>query len=435
MFKPAKLAVAMALVSGALLSGCNGGSSSSSSSPPPPAGPGGPSNPGPNDPGPGPTLLQGRFVEVEGIDVTAQEVPAAVTGAGGSFQYRQNDDEVTFSLGNIALPPVDASPVITPLDMSADGASYDDRVVNIMRLLETLDADPARPGIQISQAAKDASGALELDFDLPVASFANDTNLINYLSALGLTELASQEDATRTLHCGLAQVGVSTSYSLVGSHLVLTEDEEIDALLVFGRDGRFYMAQFLAEPEFGAIIGYEVGSYSRLGDEVRFSITEDTNGTAGTLSDESGPGACPADGPAPNVFTLISADASSATFVANETPPTPFTANRVDITQGQMAGTWRQNDQTIIVFDGDDLGGNYYLIEYNDPSGEAAGVELGTYTRSGNLMSVDTLIDTNGDAGLSDIAGSFGISISGETMTLEIEEDGGTDVVTLTRID
>jgi hypothetical protein len=442
MFKPSKNAVAITLLSGALLVGCNGGGGSSSSSAPPPSGGGTGGGSGGGDTGggtttpPPPGLLQGRFVDIEGIDVTAEEVEPAVTGNGGTFNYVQNDDQVVFSIGDIDLPAVDAAPVITPLDMSEDGASYDNTVINIMRLLETLDADPARPGIQISEEAKDAAMAVELSFELEPTAFENSDALTNYLSTLGLTELASEAAATQTLHCALSQVGVSTATALVGSHIVRNVDDELDAILVFARDGSFYMAQFIEEPEFDAFLGYETGTYSQLGDAVRFNIEDDTNGTSGLLADDiGGDDACASDQPAPVVLRITASTTTTTTFSTNDTPPEVFSAQRVDTSQGELAGTWRLDDQDVVfVFDGDDLAGSYYLIEYG-AADETKGIEAGTYTRSGNVISPTTIIDTNGDGGLSDIEGGFIIEIDGDRMTFTIEEPDGTETVSFTRID
>lgn len=427
MLKHTKLSLAIALISGTMLTGClgggGGGGSSSSSNPPAPPAP--------------PALQQARFVDIEGIDVTAGELESASTGSGGSFDYAEDGDSVIFSIGDIELPEVDAKPTITPLDMSVDGASYDDRVVNIMRLLQTLDNDDEQPGIQISEAAKTAAASQSLDFDQSVALFENDPELINYLSALGETSLATEEAATRTLHCTLTPVGVSNVDTLIGAHVVSTDEGDVDALLVFSRDGSFYMAQLLQELEFDALLGYEAGSYSQLDNLVRFNINEDTNGTSGVRSDEDngGPGACPSEDPTPFVLRVTSASATSATFETSTTPPETFSAQRILTSQGEMAGSWRLDDQdVVVVFNGDDLTGDYYLIEFGSSDEETRGIEAGTYSRSGNVVTPSTTIDTNGDGGLSDV-GSFIIEIVGDTMTFTIDDAEGTEVVTFSRID
>lgn len=440
MFKPNKIALTVALLSGVLLAGCNSGSSSSSGSTPPPAGGGNGGGSGGGGTGggttPPPAMLQGRFVDIENIDALIEEV-RSTTGAGGTFNYVEEGDNVLFSIGDIALPPVSAAPVVTPLDMSEDG-TYDNTVVNVMRLLETLDSDPATPGIQINEAAKTAAATYTFDFDAEPAAFASSDDMTNYLSALGLSELASTAAATESLHCILAEAGVSATQPVVGAQIVREDDGELGAVLVFARDGRFYMGQYIAEPEFDGDTGFEIGTYAQLGDQIRFSITEDTNISAGVLSPFSPPDRCSGSEPASNVLTILSTTPTTITYeVQEEDGPFVFSGQRVDKSQGQMAGAWLEDDgQAVLIFEGTDVGGNYYIFNFEEGADDdVRGVEAGTYTRSGNVVTPTVLLDFDGDAGLSDIGGSFLISIDGEQMTLTVEEPDGVFDYGFSRID
>ena len=99
-------------------------------------------------------LLRGVFSDspVGGLNYVTDST-GGVTDADGVFYYREGES-VVFRVGRMALPAVLASPMVTPLDMSVEGEIDDPVVVNIARLLQSLDedADPEN-GIVIPQAA------------------------------------------------------------------------------------------------------------------------------------------------------------------------------------------------------------------------------------------------------------------------------------------
>ena len=101
-------------------------------------------------------LLSGVFTDspVSGLNFATQSTNG-VTDADGVFHYRAGET-VFFSIGNVALPVVVAAPVVTPLDMAAGENIYDPSVINVARLLQSLDED-ANPenGIAIPQSTND----------------------------------------------------------------------------------------------------------------------------------------------------------------------------------------------------------------------------------------------------------------------------------------
>lgn len=76
---------------------------------------------------------------VVGLDYVT-ETHSGTTGPGGSFQYREGET-VTFKLGDIELPPVLASALITPLDLAGTNLVNDKLASNIARFLQALDSD------------------------------------------------------------------------------------------------------------------------------------------------------------------------------------------------------------------------------------------------------------------------------------------------------
>ena len=129
-----------------------------------------------------PAVLTGRLVDSAVIGMQYETATqSGVTGADGSFTYRANET-VTFSLGDIVLPPVSGAPVVTPLDVFTTTNIGDTRVINLTRLLQTLDMDgDADNGITISESASASATGLSVDF----ASANFDSQVINLVANSG----------------------------------------------------------------------------------------------------------------------------------------------------------------------------------------------------------------------------------------------------------
>lgn len=108
---------------------------------------------------------------------------SGVTGAHGEFQ--SFGDVIEFYVGDIALGAAFHKGTLTPLDLSKTAArdaaarfSDDARVVNVLRFLQSLDADrdPAN-GIEISDVARSLGEGVTVDFEQSVADFETDEAL------------------------------------------------------------------------------------------------------------------------------------------------------------------------------------------------------------------------------------------------------------------
>ena len=100
-------------------------------------------------------IKDGRLIDapVEGVSYRSG-VLAGVTGAGGEFQY-QAGEKVRFFIGDIALgQAVEGRAVITPLDLVPHGTLDSPAVINIARLLQSLDARPDDARITIPAAVR-----------------------------------------------------------------------------------------------------------------------------------------------------------------------------------------------------------------------------------------------------------------------------------------
>lgn len=119
-------------------------------------------------------LLTGVFSDspVSGLRYATGSNNTGVTNAEGEFQYQQGDT-VVFSIGRLVLPVVLASDFVTPLDMVTDTDVTDPAVVNVVRLLQSLDTDNnPENGISIPANAVDV-------FSEPVVFDASDSNAVD----------------------------------------------------------------------------------------------------------------------------------------------------------------------------------------------------------------------------------------------------------------
>lgn len=136
-------------------SGCFDGSSSSSSS----------------------KSRTGTFIDsaVAGLDYQGERTDPGLTDEDGQFHYRR-DDTLHFSIGDLALGSATGAEILTPLSITEGAAAADDqRVLNKLVLLQTLDADgDLNNGIQITEAIRTqvSQRAAEIDFAQPSAAFS-----------------------------------------------------------------------------------------------------------------------------------------------------------------------------------------------------------------------------------------------------------------------
>ena len=144
----------------------------------------------------------GRLVDsaVSGVSYSTASFSGS-TNADGEYLYKEGET-VTFRIGDIVFPAVTAKGVLTPLDLAGSTDINDPVVINIARLLQTLDED-GNPdnGIVIPELATTAA----LDFNLGVADFAAAVQ-----TALSIT-LISQTDALAHLQNELDELNGGTT--------------------------------------------------------------------------------------------------------------------------------------------------------------------------------------------------------------------------------
>lgn len=128
---------------------------------------------------------------------TATGSQSGVTNDKGEFSF-QPGVTTTFSIGDLDFPAVPAASIITPMDMAHTPDISNTKVINMVRLLMTLDQD-SKPenGITITDTAK--AVATQADFELSKAEFADSAAVTNLIFNGGqdtpVSGLVSVEDA------------------------------------------------------------------------------------------------------------------------------------------------------------------------------------------------------------------------------------------------
>ena len=379
----------------------------------------------------------GVFIDSPVINIGYRtETQNGVTNSRGEFKYHPGET-ITFFIGDLEFPSVLADERVTPLDMADTDDITHPMVINIARLLQTLDkdGDPTN-GITIADAA--SAAAVQLDFDIPLATFELSNAVITMISNGGQddpsSELIDTVAALINLVAGLASSGGSSSGpqpitvdSLIGTWRIASPTQLDFFLLSFFADGTYVHAE-VDETMGNGISGMEWGSftYVGLGDTTATQFL-DNNGDSG-LSDFTG-----GNGPSLKILPQASGSLLFGPDDNNDgISDGAFGLTQID-SEG-LLGTWISTTTGVeflmLTFFGNDT---YFHgeVDRNDPA-LMSGMELGTYSRDGNtgLLTVNQTFDNNADAGLTDFTGvgapNIFINVEGDTLTATIDEDGDT---------
>lgn len=136
----------------------------------------------------------GVFIDspVAGIEYSTDSY-SGKTDEAGRFSF--NDGEtVQFSIGDIVLPGIKAESMVHVSDIFS-GTTADQEVINLARLLLTLDTDNnPENGITIGTAAFTAATGITLDF----SSTTFEADVANYITEAGGTSTLIAQDIAKT---------------------------------------------------------------------------------------------------------------------------------------------------------------------------------------------------------------------------------------------
>jgi len=156
----------------------------------------------------------GVFVDsaVAGVTYTTSSGLSGTTNANGQFSYASGDT-ASFSIGDVSLGSVSAASILTPVEVMGASGTADQQVINLARLLQTLDSDgdPSN-GIEITTSTSNSLKGKSLNFNVPVDTFTNDSTIAQIQAAVGRT-LTSATAALNHLHTTLSERNLGTKIS------------------------------------------------------------------------------------------------------------------------------------------------------------------------------------------------------------------------------
>jgi len=125
----------------------------------------------------------------------ATPTQSGLTGIGGQFAYALGED-ITLTVGGIDLGTVQASEIITPVELTGSTTPVDQPAKNMFVFLQTIDENSPNydDGIEISAATRTALEGQFLDFGTDSVTFTNDLQNILDTVLPGKT-IVSEEDA------------------------------------------------------------------------------------------------------------------------------------------------------------------------------------------------------------------------------------------------
>lgn len=162
-----------------------------------------------------PAPLSGVFVDsaVSGFRYTTTTYDSS-TDQDGTFMYAAGES-VVFSIGDIDFPAVAAASLLSPFDLAGTTNTSDTALVNMARLLQTLDTDgDVDNGITIGEDAHTFAAGMTLNF----ASATFDADVANLIANSGTvnTMLVDANTAIAHLVATVRPGGCTEDHAMVG---------------------------------------------------------------------------------------------------------------------------------------------------------------------------------------------------------------------------
>jgi len=171
---------------------------------------------------------------IKGISFSTTSNVAGVTNEQGEFSYNDGD-YITFSLGSLVLPEIQAKPVITLLDIFETNNIHTTEVTNLARLVQTLDDDGSYdslitiPNDHVSVLTAQDVTLEDLSTDRSgFDSVASISDMLFNLS--GISELVSQEAALQHFSNTLSNSDIIDTDGDGNSNLI-DDDDDNDGVL------------------------------------------------------------------------------------------------------------------------------------------------------------------------------------------------------------
>jgi hypothetical protein len=296
-----------------------------------------------------PTPSTGHFIDsaVAGIGYrTATQ--HGVTGPNGEYRYLPGE-QVTFFIGALQFPPAPAAPVVTPLTLAGTTQLDDQRVVNMTRLLMSLDED-GDPSNGIFIPAGASSVAVALDFDVPTTVFEASSAVTTFVGAATGTDGTLVTSTAAASH--LQQSVIQGTW--------VKNDTNDPGVLVLLANGWWFFSEPSGPPTNGVDLGRY--TYDPIAKKLSTTITFESN-TSGGWGDGVGSTA------------TVAAELDPSGDLSVTGPHGGFTLSREPQGTG-LEGTWLASDSkqwAAFVFYG-----NSQFV-YVENKTDSKGMDAGTY--------------------------------------------------------
>jgi hypothetical protein len=163
---------------------------------------------------------------VAGVSYIASSGSTGITDAQGVYRYNHGDN-VKFKLGELVIGDIEASAIVTPIELAAGN---ENKLKNLLILLQSLDSDdnPAN-GISIpAEAASAVKSTLDLEAD--PATFADTAMLQAARESAGIPgEIKSVEEASEYF--------LSQGITLLSSHIWVKYDNQSASIIHIAENG------------------------------------------------------------------------------------------------------------------------------------------------------------------------------------------------------
>ena len=336
---------------------------------------------------------------VIGIDYLT-ETYEGITTENGEFLYA-NGENVTFYIGELEFPTVVAQTVVTPFTLAGTNNFADQQVINISRLLQSLDQD-GNPDNGITIPENAAAFASAVDFNVPTTEFENNTAVIDLVANSGSmnTTLLPVEEVIAHLH---------QHFSVVGTWLFETTVTGI----IFFDDGRFMWFEGDGEPPNGMEAGTYV--YDLSAGTITFNVTFDNNEGGGISPDLDG------------IHTPVALSNSELAFILTDIDsdgPEIIAFDRQPVGGITIAGTWLNEPTSQEPFSALVLTEDNRFLLGEGAGQEPNGMEAGTYiydSMSGTI-NFNVTFDSNSDGGIAPDFNGLDISATVNDSTLTLDE-------------
>ena len=365
-------------------------------------------------------VLTGVFLDavVENIQFET-ETQSGQTNSAGEFQYLSGET-VTFSLGELVLPSTLAAAVVTPIEILEASGVADDAVVNMVRLLLSLDIDSdGSNGIQLSDAAANVATDA-INFFVSIEAFEANAAVLSLIQNGGqnasVMELVSAEDAQLHFEATLQEQGIVLP-KLVGAYreTIRAEDEDTsdEVLFVFREDGVYYFMEVN-----NALSGndFEFGAFDYQLKRLTANAVLDENEDLGLNGIEEG--------------VLLELTTSGFELIPDDVSA-PYVFEKVGVSGEGLVGAWllQHEDEVVFVFTED---GFFFAMQPMDEEG-GIGMEYGTYQHdpSSGLIEFNLILNTSGDT-LTSGGAPDSVTVEGDTMMFTVPDEA--EPVIFTRI-